>query len=307
MQPHKSILTRTPEPQAYQNLLNEASNLIEEIVNCGTHLFVSIIQKKENASDDSSLTISALFRHCLDSVDAISILVRQGAFDSSEPILRSLLETFLGLEYVLEKDTFRRALSYQVCYAHARIKMHEQLDSQSEVGIKFRELFKKDTSIDDITIPDFNVSTTISKLKNALLRPEIEEVEAEYQRLKGNGKRFSWFTLFDGPKNVKELADRLQRPAMYELLYRQWSNGVHASDAIENFRKNSLGQSIVYGLRRPENIQSYFSLGTSLILEVYRKVNLHYFESDQGLRNWYLSVRHNLNQISERIKDLKFE
>jgi hypothetical protein len=46
-----------------------------------------------------------------------------------------------------------------------------------------------------------------------------------------------WYAVFGGPKNLEQIAEKLELPYWYEVLYRESSNIAHASHLTRNFRK----------------------------------------------------------------------
>jgi hypothetical protein len=109
---------------------------------------------------------------------------------------------------------------------------------------------------------------TDKKVTVQLNSPEFQPVEAEWQRIKtGNPRKRDpdWYSFFGGPKNVRELAIHLQMAGFYELIYRMWSESVHAGMVMEALGVKN-GKTAMRPVRHPELLQSTTQHATSLAL-----------------------------------------
>ena len=90
----------------------------------------------------SHATVLMLTRHVIESVDGVSVLVERGCAENCGPLLRSAFEAQLGLLYILDTDSKRRALSYQVAHAHRKIKAYRKCDPNDLLGKQLRAELK---------------------------------------------------------------------------------------------------------------------------------------------------------------------
>jgi hypothetical protein len=202
--------------------------------------------------------ILMLVRHVIESLDGVSILVAKGGSHPCQPLLRSALEAVLGVLYILEKDTKQRALAYQVAHAHKKIKLYDRLDHTTQAGMELRKLLEGDLMEGFFNaLPFLNYPKMIANLQAMLVKPDFQPIEAEWQRMKALNKKRDpeWYSLFGGPKNVRELAVHLGMAGMYEFLYRFWSESVHAGMAMEAIGTKS-GVTVIRPIRHPEQLQS---------------------------------------------------
>jgi hypothetical protein len=204
-------------------------------------------------------SILMLVRHVIESLDGVAILVSKSGSHPCQPLLRSALEAYLGVLYILEKDTKQRALAYQLAHAHKKIKLYERLDPTTPAGKELRKLLDGDPLEGFFNaLPFINYPKLISNLQGMFAQPDFQPVEVEWQRVKGLDKRKrdpAWYSLFGGPCSVRELAVRLHMAGMYELLYRMWSENVHAGMAMEAIGRKG-GATVVRPVRHPEQLQS---------------------------------------------------
>ncbi len=86
----------------------------------------------------------------------------------------------------------------------------------------------------------------IAALQAGLQSPQLSPIEAEYQRTKRLPGHFpEWFSLFDGPKGRKALADVVRYGAMHRLVY-----GPVAVVSHRFWRQHFSGADDSRGLRR---------------------------------------------------------
>jgi hypothetical protein len=220
-----NILSRAKNKD--QNSLCEFSNLIDSVVNFGTHLIKWEVEKE---LDDKENIVHILFlKNILELADGISILVKKSSIEPSKILLRSMLENFFQLEYLLEKDTENRAQCFIVWKLLKDVKFYEKLNLNTQEGKQFRAAFNNDKFIKNYNITSrfdyLEGKATIDKL---LKIPKHIPIIEEYRRAKLKNKNLKWFSLHDGPKNIAELATVLKHNNSYEIFYREFSENVHA-------------------------------------------------------------------------------
>src|SRR6185312_6406865 len=112
MEPVEKFIDRGDLEEEYKVLLNELSGNVEECVNFGSHLVSWLFQIPNGNEVD--LPIIMFLRNILDELDAISILIKYSSIESCNNLLRTVLENFFHLEYILEKDTYDRSMCFLV-------------------------------------------------------------------------------------------------------------------------------------------------------------------------------------------------
>jgi|GEM_PF-6755282 len=105
----EEILPKRIEPDLAV-LLEKLASLVSDTVSLGTHLMKWDADKIR--AGDESMPPMMFLRNIIELGDAISILIKTSSIDPTKILLRSLLENTFGLEYMLEKETEKRALSY---------------------------------------------------------------------------------------------------------------------------------------------------------------------------------------------------
>ena len=223
--------------------------------------------------------------HAIESIDGVGVLLRRGAVNACAPLLRSAIEAQMGLAYILEKDTEDRAMAYLVYDIHTRIADNKKFDPGTMQGKDFHSKLKNDeiwNSLPPLNPPE-PLTVRVQKQEAVLQKTEYAKAEAEWQRLKGLGKKFNWYTMFSGPANVLELAKATDQLSTYELLYRNYSDSVHAGNAAKRVFALGDGKMSIQPLRLPTEIERCAQLTVAFCAMVATNLIQFYVkEEDKG-------------------------
>ena len=97
------------------------ADALDEMVNKGTH--ISGWCSFNEDLQPPKYPVITYFRQILELLDATSVLIRAGAAPPCLIVLRSLIETVLGFEYLLKEDSDRRGRCYNF-YEQLRLLEH---------------------------------------------------------------------------------------------------------------------------------------------------------------------------------------
>jgi hypothetical protein len=234
------------------------------------------VQKSANhlARNDRAAAM-LLARHAIEMSDGIGVLVSKGCAEPCKVLLRSLLEATMGVAYIVEADSERRDLAYQVAHAHRRIKLYQKWDCNTPQGKTFAAEMAGDSMWQSIKPQSVDLPKAIANLEAMLKTPAFVPIEAEWQRYKVNHPKTkadpAWHSLFGGPANVRDMAKHLDMRGEYECLYRYWSDAVHAGNAmsqIKSFDQDGERRAMLMPLRFPEGIQMCVVLAVGFCLKV---------------------------------------
>lgn len=295
----KEVLPRKQDKNL-NKILNQFARLIEDAINFGTHIVKWDADKKR--AGDENLPQLLFFRNILEIGDAISILVKKSSIETCNPLLRSLLENSFSLEYLLEQDTEQRALSFLVWQTHGKLKFNEKMDSSSQTGKQFARELKKDKLIGKTTASFFDkpVLAIANQVSIDLLkRLEYIPIEKEYQRTSVKRKNPNWYSLYDGPRNIEQLAKHLERHALYEILYRSFSSYVHATNIInKKLVPNQDGTTGIVQIRYPEQAQSITINTLNILLETFNFfIEKRLPRKRPDYKQWRLEFRKGHNEL----------
>jgi len=293
MKPIDDFIPREIENKELEKLLTEFSEGLERVVDFGSNVFKYDLDK--NRGSDENIPITLTLRHFIELADAIAILIKKASVDPAKLLLRGALEAYFGLEYLFEADTQNRAMAFMVCYIHKKLKFFAKFDPNKPQSQQFQASIRNDR-----LQPDFSSSQHTkfeiekNKWEALLQKPIYQSAEADYQRLINSGESNpSWYRLFNGPRNIEQLAKHLKLTIFYEILYRQWSGPTHGTDIFEGkIFGNADGSADIVQIRYAKDAQSVTSSAIALSLKVYKLyMEKRIPERLEEYNNWYITIR----------------
>lgn len=289
--------------------LSQFSSLIDEFVNFGTHILKGFTEK---TGGNENVPILFFFRDMLEKSDAISHLIKVSSADPAKIILRSVFETSLQIEYLLDGDSEKKALAFLVWDKHQQMNMLKRYQPGTENNKRIRKAFNADTSFSDKSFLDRlpDVSGEIRDIKE-VLESELSDTTLEYLRTFKASKRPyppQWYQLYDGPKSVKQLAEKLGKPFMYEVLYHGWSSNVHGTDIFAgkillNDSSEDENGNVTFDvaqLNLPTSAQQVTAHLLGFMLGAYTLfINKLLPSKEDEIKKWFLGIQASFNQITQ--------
>lgn len=286
--PLESILYRELSKTEAKEIIDIASPLLQELVNFATNALARCATSQDlSGKEDEDVAVLALYRHITELTDGIEVLLSQSCAMAAIPVLRSSFETLLAMEYILENESIyvQRSLAWMLGYAHRRIDMYERLDPSTSKGQGTKRLFDEDkimASMLKTLLPVEEAQKAKARLQTMLTKPHFQPIETEYN----SHKKPEWYRLFDGPNNLRELAVRLRRGGLYEILYRQWSTTAHAQDLLPFMDRTLKGAPTIKRLRDTGRIREIASFAAGFILRATMLI-LKKLRSGEDITPWY--------------------
>lgn len=289
-------------------LLENLSKAIDEFVNFGTHILKWLTEEQKGG--DELLPLIMLLRHYIEIVDSISNLVKVSSIDPCKILLRAALETSFNINYLLESNTHNRAMAFLVWHSHKMINTYKKLDFESEEGKKLQKAMDFDKSLSYSTPDDSIIKSTINSYQSLLSKPEYALAEESYQSLlRKKEKNPSWHRLFDGPKNIEELARYLNSSGTYETLYRHWSGPVHGTDIIQGkLLASDNGSPEIVQIRYFKDVQIIVKFTLSTTKNIYDIITDSALPAKkQDFNEWYTTVEDFFKRILSNKPLIVFE
>jgi len=218
-----------------RGILNKYGDGIDRLVAFGSQLIDWDLTREAGEKKDGYLVPILFLRNYIENIDAIGILVRHGASDPAKSILRTVVENFFSLEYLLSEDQHERSMSFHVWNTYHNYKLYEKLDGTSAQAKELQALLEKDKMLTDKSPLILEIVDKMkANAKELLALPLYQDFAAEFERtkLKFKKRKVYWYSLYDGPASVVELANKSRFPALYEV-YRGLSKTVHGVDIIQ--------------------------------------------------------------------------
>ncbi len=289
-EPFKKLLDRDLAKVAAKPLIDLASPLLIEVVNKATKVFrrceVSIVRGDETETvekEGEHVAPLLLYWQIIRMGDGIEVLISNSCSEPALPLLRTMWEVYLSLEYIFKEHYKRRSLSWLCSYFHDQIESHEILEKKSS---------NSDTGLS---------SSEVVRRLHALIADKLSTIEEEYKRQKK--KRRHWYSLFGGPQHLRELACQLSKEREYDLLYRKLSSVAHATvmdatDASRFLMKASDGGPEFHRIRNPIHLKYYAVFAAEFLIPA-TFLMIEKFIPSEDLGRWYET------EVKERLDHLK--
>jgi hypothetical protein len=295
-QPIDKILS--PVQPKTKSILGQFGCLIDETRAFGTHVLQWHMDSA--VGGDDVVPISLSIRHILELMGAVSSCVKNANIDPCKIVLRAMLESFLGLTYMLQNDTRRRAFAFLAVEAHQRLKHLRMLDLSTEEGKKYLSLVRDDENASSFSprISPEMIATAINNAEEFLQTEGVGEALTEIINLKKTKKKRNpnWYSLYGGPANLEELATTVGHQLLYAFFYRYWSRSTHGIDVIQGkLGRSASGRPGIFQLEIPTDAQALTQITATLALATYRLVLTKYSPSKiADLDKWYQSEIRNM-------------
>jgi len=299
--PIDEIIPRDLGNPPLERLLSFFSRSIEKSIDFGSNVMKWHLETPGREDRDLPLILS--LRHILDLLDAISLLTRFGSADTCKILLRGALESFLSLSYLLESDTENRCRAFMVWHFKKNQKFYKKIGGSSQEAKHLKSKIKADKIMSENYIPPSidGLDDALSNIDVLLGKKEYKTVADEYKRTVDSGnKNPHWYSLFNGPRNIEQLAMRLGHSAMYEFLYRFWSGPAHATDIIHGkIGADDGGYAQVVQIRSPKDSQSITQWALNISFMTYSIYLEKVIPNRLSLyKKFYLSMRSAYMQIT---------
>ncbi|MDT0555265.1 DUF5677 domain-containing protein [Constantimarinum sp. W242] len=148
-----------------------------------------------------------------------------------------------------------------------------------------------------------NFERVIKSKKSLLGQKEFIKVQEEYLRTKrkNKGRVKSWYSLYNGPNNIFELAEYLKKTIRYEFYYRKYSQTVHAQDLFKGMAHVEDNSAQIIQIRNFKDTQPVAQTAISLLLEVLTSfVDKRIPNEKKGFSEWYLTIREDFIELNDK-------
>jgi len=283
--PHHDVLYRELSLIQLKELRPSPTTLLQEVINFGSNAFVRCLS---GAGDEENVHLApfALYRRLLELIDGTKILVSNAAPSASIPLLRSAFEAHLSLEFILENDGLyeTRSLSWLVVYLRQPIRPYRSFLNKTVEGDEFLKAINEDKTIRNFPLPpEDDVSKAIQNLAKLLSKEQFIDIVSEYEQHK---RKPHWYSLFDGPKNIRLLARHLKRTAQYDVLYHGWSMSAHAHDFRPFIKSSESGERAIRGLMNLTDTYQVTTFAVTFLIDATRLL-VNIFHPGETWGNWY--------------------
>lgn len=283
---HPGVLDRHYAEETSETVYGNSLDLIKQLIDEGTNLQVRALVSSPREIPDVVL-LGVLFRHSLQLLDSVEILLRRGQAQGARIVLRALLEASWGIEWMLKADTERRAKQFYVLDIRERIELNESYVP----GTKAFESMKVDLPIEQQR--ELGIDKEAAVVSRANIKknrehlneyPDLKLIDDEISRQDRRIGLLRWFTLFKGPRDYPDLARKLGHGDEYRLVYRSLNDAVHGSNIQSHISVETQGVAMIPAIRGLEEFRNVLEFTwiagfriTEMMIEHYRPGEMQSF------------------------------
>ena len=193
-------------------------NTLSKAIVFGQELLEEIVTKEKMELEQ--LVIISLYRKLLEQLDGAFILADHKSDSALKVIIRSSLETYLALSYILQKKKFikDRAVSYYIGYIISQKK-------SAEFGLQNL----------DRGFPKEIMEAELKRANEVLRKDEYKRILDKWEEAKKKSRynfEPKWYSLFNGPTSIKQLIKTLEKDDEQYRLYGLLSTEAHGYQAL---------------------------------------------------------------------------
>lgn len=284
--------------------LVEQSNLIEKLVIFGTNLLSWELESKEKSG---KFALIFLLRRTLEILDSISILIKNSTSSTLMILIRSQIECFFYIEFILRENTKQRGISYTYWHLKDFKKIYEKLSPGYEQSKQIQGIFSEDTSGNiELDSPPLNLQDILNDINFRLNNEIYSEIKEEEKRLRSlKIKTPKWYQYYNQDINsIEKLASSLGCGALYEVNYRLTSRSTHGNDSHEGYFDYNADKTInLYNIRTPVMSLDCTIESSHFALKLYQSyIEKRLPECSDFFNNWF---NDEIQELREMILDKK--
>lgn len=281
-----------------------AAQDIEETRNYGLTVLRSLHEAGAHAIAPNEavpiIVAATQLRWALELISAIEQQIRTGWADAAAVTVRSLFESVPAMQFMLrdESKRARRAFAYTHCSLHeVRGFLLERTPGTKEEG-RLAAAYRDDNDGDAMLVglgPE-RVAADLRFINERLARDGMRECELERERMRiKNPKRPffpKWYSYFDGPGTLNQLAVETGNAGKYHTMYSHWSRAVHGTDTVAGTISVSDGNAKLRKLRTPSDLDTPRVFTISFALDLYEAVMwILPASEEERYRSWRPCIR----------------
>lgn len=256
---YSDLLVTDEARRQHEALLGERADLVRDSVDFLIDAWQVLESKLAQIESPSHKTVLMLCRSEIELLDGVELLVRGGSAANCFHLLRSAMEAYWGILWILREDTERRGLAYQVGHAHRAIRYAERLDPRTSINLKLRKSLEGQHQVQILEDGDADAAAVAEGMAPVLTHPECVEVEKAWRAAVADRAKKNkpgpppWYSLFGGPASIRGLAYAVEEGTAYETIYGLHSDSVHAGNAFDHLASPADGgDKAVRPIRHPE-------------------------------------------------------
>lgn len=270
---HDAILDRTLFKVQIADSFAPQLELLEQLVNYGTHLVVRCFNSSERGIPDT-VALLGFVKHAITSLDAIHVLVKEGAVLSCSPHIRSNFEIDLYLRWIFAADYQNRGAAYFVWNVRQkRYWLRCYLRGTPEYQANIQHMQDAPGGPPSLPRSQAEIQAAIAQEDAKLACPETSYVNGLFeQQVTSSGRDREWYRPF-GVSSVRDMARSLGEEANYKVFYSHYSQITHGLSLDRQMHFKPENREVVFDhIRTLDGIDGVFQMTFTYALRIFRVV-----------------------------------
>jgi Family of unknown function (DUF5677) len=295
---YKPILDREGVGEDIRQHLHEPIGLLQELVDYGTAL---IPRAFDSSPKDFQATylIFVQLQQFVANLDAAQELLSKGCCYSASLQVRSLLESYMMLKWILESDTAKKIDHLFVANLRKRRSWQAIAVPGSPEANKHPDEAKKLPKDPKIIA---GITKEIANIDALLSDPRYAAINAAFDTARGKRDYDpNWYELF-GVRSIRAITIANGRQKEYDFIYSPFSGATHGGDIWKSIHFHP-GQVEVNSIREVQGVPLLCKLSATYAMHVYQHILETYRPGEvENYRRKYLTEWRTRFQ-----KEFKFE
>jgi hypothetical protein len=245
--------------------------LLEQLVNYGTNLIIRCFNSSARGIPET-VALLGFVKHAITSLDAIHILVKEGAALACFPHIRSLFEIDLYLRWIFASDYQNRGTAYFVWnIRRKRYWLRCYREGTPEYVANAAHMKGAPGGPPSIPHSQEQIQAAIDQEDGKLNCPETSYVNGLFNQMVSNsGKDVEWYKPF-GVQSIRGMAINLGDEAAYKVFYAQYSQATHGLSLDHQLHFNAPEREVIFDhIRTLDNVDQVFQMTFHYAMKVFR-------------------------------------
>lgn len=211
-------------------------------------------------------------KHAITILDAIHILVKEGAALACFPHIRSLFEIDMYLRWIFASDYQNRGTAYFVWnIRRKRYWLRCYREGTPEYAANAAHMQDAPGGPPSIPHSQDAIQVAIDQEDSKLNCPETSLVNSLFDQMVSNsGKDVEWYKPF-GVNSIRGMAIDLGDEATYKVFYAQYSQATHGLSLDHQMHFHAAEQEVVFDhIRTLDKVDQIFQMTFNYAMKVYR-------------------------------------
>jgi len=299
---HKVILDRYTALQHVKEHFSDSAELLREVTNYGSNLIPRCFVSTKRKLPDI-IILGSLLKQAVVMLDAIEILVCQGALYAAYIPARALFEVYVYINWVLQKDKDQKARHYYVWHLRRQRTWLYRMIPTTDEHKRFEKAIGQLKLTQNLEMQE-EAKRQIAAIDKVLSKDEYKEINAEFDKMRRPSRDYDqrWYRSC-GAKSIAHMAEVLEMKPQYDIFYSQFSEIAHSEGLRKHILVNEKG--IVFEpIRQLEGIRTFLTIVLTLAFQIYRSI-LNEYRPDE-LSNFSKKYVEEWRSRFRSIKDVKY-